>query len=75
MWDMGCLVGAGRRWVQTTYRRMVNAPINVLKNGYAYIYVSNESNFPVYFDNLMVTHIARAGFGGDALLSVRVDNE
>jgi RHS repeat-associated protein len=35
---------------------MVNTPINVWKNGYAYIYVSNESNLSVYFDNLVVTH-------------------
>ncbi len=26
------------------------------KNGYAYVYVSNESNEPVYFDNLQVGH-------------------
>ncbi|KYP13547.1 MAG: hypothetical protein A1D16_17465 [Flavihumibacter sp. CACIAM 22H1] len=32
------------------------APVTVQKNGYIYIFVSNESNFPVFFDNLLVTH-------------------
>jgi len=26
------------------------------KNGYAYVYVSNESNNLVYFDNFQITH-------------------
>jgi RHS repeat-associated protein len=30
--------------------------INVLRNGYLYIYCSNESNLNVYFDNLQVIH-------------------
>ena len=30
--------------------------VTVKKNGYAYIYVSNESDQDVYFDNLMLTH-------------------
>lgn len=34
----------------------INNPVQVTKNGYLYIYVSNESNLPVYFDNLTVTH-------------------
>jgi RHS repeat-associated protein len=32
------------------------ANIKAPKNGYAYIYVSNESAEPVYFDNIQVTH-------------------
>jgi RHS repeat-associated protein len=34
----------------------INSPVNVTKNGYLYVFVSNESNLPVYFDNLAVTH-------------------
>jgi RHS repeat-associated protein len=34
----------------------INNPVNVIKNGFLYIYVSNESNLPVFFDNLTVTH-------------------
>ncbi|MFL5786867.1 MAG: T6SS effector amidase Tae4 family protein, partial [Flavisolibacter sp.] len=30
--------------------------ITVSKNGYLYVYVSNESNWDVYFDNLQVIH-------------------
>jgi hypothetical protein len=30
--------------------------IKAPKNGYAYIYVSNESDEPVYFDNFKVSH-------------------
>jgi RHS repeat-associated protein len=34
----------------------INNPISVAKSGYIYIFVSNESNLPVYFDNLAITH-------------------
>jgi RHS repeat-associated protein len=34
----------------------INNPVSVAKNGFLYIYVSNESNLPVYFDNLVATH-------------------
>ncbi|NML21843.1 hypothetical protein HHL16_13210 [Pseudoflavitalea sp. G-6-1-2] len=30
--------------------------IRVPKNGYAYVYLSNESDWPVYFDDFKVTH-------------------
>lgn len=33
-----------------------NSPVTVTKNGYLYVYVMNESNVPVYFDNLNITH-------------------
>jgi RHS repeat-associated protein len=34
----------------------LNSPVPVTKNGFLYVFVSNESNLPVYFDNLAITH-------------------
>jgi len=39
------------------HEAFINSPVNVTKNGYLYVFVSNESNLPVYFDNLQVTHV------------------
>jgi RHS repeat-associated protein len=39
-----------------SHDQFVNNPVNVTKNGYLYIFVSNRSNLDVYFDNLAVTH-------------------
>ncbi|WP_315821860.1 RHS repeat-associated core domain-containing protein [Paraflavitalea speifideaquila] len=46
------LVGGGYK-LHNTY---INSPLTIARNGYIYVYVSNESNLPVYFDNLAVTH-------------------
>jgi RHS repeat-associated protein len=46
------LAGGGYK-LHNTY---INSPVPISKNGYIYVYVSNESNLPVYFDNLTVTH-------------------
>jgi RHS repeat-associated protein len=35
---------------------LLASEIKAVKNGYVYIYVSNESNEPVYFDNFSVSH-------------------
>jgi RHS repeat-associated protein len=34
--------------------------VEITKNGYIYIYVSNSSNIPMYYDNLIVAHTAGA---------------
>ncbi|WP_315817194.1 RHS repeat-associated core domain-containing protein [Paraflavitalea speifideaquila] len=46
------LAGGGYK-LHNTY---INSPLTIARNGYIYVYVSNESNLPVYFDNLAVTH-------------------
>lgn len=38
------------------HNNFINSPIPVVKNGYIYVFVSNESNLPVYFDNLNIIH-------------------
>ncbi len=38
------------------HTQFINNPVVVTKNGFLYVYVSNESNFPVYFDNLNISH-------------------
>lgn len=43
----------------TVYKQHIaftNSPINITKSGFFYVFVSNESNLPVFFDNLSVTH-------------------
>ncbi|MBL7738462.1 MAG: RHS repeat-associated core domain-containing protein, partial [Chitinophagaceae bacterium] len=39
-----------------TITRISGSAKEAVKNGYAYVFVSNESNNMVYFDNLQVTH-------------------
>lgn len=41
---------------KNTFDKFGANAVNVKKNGYAYIYVSNESDELVYFDNLLFTH-------------------
>ncbi len=48
--------GSGTTPVYTQINKFVNDEVSINKNGYIYIFVSNESNLPVFFDNLMVTH-------------------
>jgi RHS repeat-associated protein len=43
--------------VEGTAQHIVSTGTQVPKNGYVYIFVSNESNDLVYFDNLQVTHL------------------
>jgi RHS repeat-associated protein len=39
-----------------TFKNHTPAAIVIPKNGYIYIYCSNESKYPVFFDNVQVTH-------------------
>ncbi len=41
---------------KNTIDKFFGNAVNVKKNGYAYIYISNESDELVYFDNLLLTH-------------------
>ncbi len=55
---------AGQGWMQvgagvTDFAPLVQANIKVPKSGYVYIWVSNDSEVPVYFDDLAINH--RAG--------------
>ena len=38
------------------HQKLFNSPVNITRSGYLYIYVSNESNLNVFFDNLNVSH-------------------
>jgi RHS repeat-associated protein len=38
------------------HQKFFNSPVNITRSGYLYIYVSNESNLNVFFDNLNVSH-------------------
>jgi RHS repeat-associated protein len=54
-------VSSGADPVQTNggyklHTAFINAPVSITKNGFIYIFVSNESNLAVYFDNLAITH-------------------
>ena len=42
--------------VAGTIDKFFGNAVEVRKNGYAYVYVSNESDEMVYFDNLLLTH-------------------
>ncbi len=49
-------VASGTGDLYKLHDRFNDAPVQIIKNGFLYIYVSNESNLPVFFDNLAVTH-------------------
>lgn len=49
------IVNAGGGYKLHTKFTDGNEPVDVEKNGYLYIYVSNESNMNVFFDNLLIT--------------------
>ncbi|KIC92762.1 DUF6443 domain-containing protein [Flavihumibacter solisilvae] len=48
--------GGSTNAIYTHINQFVTSPVKANRNGYIYIFVSNESNIPVYFDNLNVTH-------------------
>jgi RHS repeat-associated protein len=39
-----------------TFKNHTPPTISIPKNGYIYVYCSNESQYPVYFDNVQVVH-------------------
>jgi RHS repeat-associated protein len=39
-----------------TFKNHTPSTISIPKNGYIYVYCSNESQYPVYFDNIQVVH-------------------
>ena len=49
--EFGVIESAG--WVQKIHNF---SPIAIPKNGYIYVYCSNESQYPVFFDNLQLVH-------------------
>jgi RHS repeat-associated protein len=50
--------GAQQVGADNTFTTMIQNGLSAAKNGYLYVYVSNETpNINVYFDNLQVTHI------------------
>lgn len=42
--------------IKATISKMANNAVTAKKSGYVYVYISNETNELVYFDNLMLTH-------------------
>jgi RHS repeat-associated protein len=47
--------GVAQQQVSSSFVPLTLTDVKVPKNGYAYIYVSNQSNSDVYFDNLVAT--------------------
>ncbi len=56
------------------HNNYINNPVTIARSGYIYVFVSNESNLPVYFDNLSVTHTPRPDTRRKSLLSFWIDD-